>query len=148
MIVRGFEHFTIRTNKLKETRDFYIKLLGLRVGPRPDFNFDGYWLYLNNDPIFHLVEAAMNENDPVAKYLGMKDVDKEGSGRIDHLAFRIEGYASLLEKIEIFDWNYFERTVPNIFEHQVFFTDPNKITIELIFHDSEYKEWQKPNKGI
>ncbi|MFA0520044.1 GloA glyoxalase/bleomycin resistance protein, partial [Vibrio sp. 10N.222.55.E8] len=59
-----------------------------------------------------------------------------------------EGYASLLEKIEIFDWNYFERTVPNIFEHQVFFTDPNKITIELIFHDSEYKEWQKPNKGI
>lgn len=148
MIVRGFEHFTIRTNKLEETRDFYINLLGLRVGTRPDFKFDGYWLYLNNDPIFHLVEAAMNENDPVAEYLGMKDADKEGSGRIDHLAFRIEGYASLLENIKTFDWNYFERTVPNIFEHQVFITDPNKVTIELIFHDTEFKEWQKSNGEV
>ncbi|AWN17961.1 hypothetical protein [Salinisphaera sp. LB1] len=33
------------TDALKATRDFFIALLDLTVGYRPDFGFPGYWLY-------------------------------------------------------------------------------------------------------
>ncbi|NBY16471.1 MAG: glyoxalase, partial [Betaproteobacteria bacterium] len=32
-------HFSIRTMDLDRTRDFYERVLGLTVGPRPDFPF-------------------------------------------------------------------------------------------------------------
>lgn len=143
MFVRRFDHFTIRTKELEETRDFYAKLLNLEVGSRPAFQFDGYWLYLDGRPIFHLVESAMTAEDEVAKYLGLRSEGVRGSGAIDHLAFRIEGYSSLLDKAKQNQWDFFERTVPDIYEHQVFFRDPNQITIELIFHDEEYRAWSK-----
>lgn len=145
MLVRGFDHFTIRTSKLKETRDFFIQLLNLKEGQRPSFQFAGYWLYLEDQPIFHLVEMADDEHAEVAKYLGMRGNSAGGSGSIDHLAFRIEGYASLLWKIQHYGWPFFERTVPDIHEHQLFLTDPNQITIELIFHDEEYQVWKRHN---
>ena len=143
MFVRGFDHFTIRTDKLEETRDFYSQLLNLKEGARPNFKFAGYWLYLETQPIFHLVETALSDDDEVAKYLGSRNDKEGGSGTIDHLAFRIQGYASLLEKARHHGWKFFERTVPDIHEHQLFFSDPNDITIELIFHDDEYQEWLK-----
>ncbi|KFA99855.1 VOC family protein [Vibrio sp. ER1A] len=141
MIVKGFDHFTIRTDKIEETKNFYMNLLGLTVGARPNFSFHGYWLYLDDIPIFHLVEPALDEEDEVAKYLGLRNNnDYAGSGKIDHLAFRIEGYSSLLNRIRKNSWHHFERTVPEIYEHQVFVSDPNEITVELIFHDSEYQQ--------
>jgi catechol 2,3-dioxygenase-like lactoylglutathione lyase family enzyme len=143
MFVRCFDHSTIRTNRLEATRDFYVKLLNLKVGLRPAFKFDGYWLYLDDRPVFHLIELAMTKEDEVAKYLGFEGGISRGSGLIDHLAFRIEGYGSLLAKAKRNNWEFFERTVPDIHEHQVFFRDPNQITIELIFHDDEYLDWQR-----
>nr|WP_320137123.1 VOC family protein [uncultured Amphritea sp.] len=145
MIVKGFDHFTIRTDKLEETKDFFAQLLDLKMGDRPSFKFNGYWMYLNTRPIFHLVESAISGDDEVAKYLGMRNEgsnDESSSGCIDHLAFRIEGYGSLLEKAELHGWEFFERTVPDVHEHQLFLRDPNDITIELIFHDEEYQQWK------
>lgn len=142
MILRGFDHFTIRTDKLVETKDFYSRLLDLKEGPRPSFKFKGYWLYHESKPMFHLVETSISDDDAVADYLGSRDDGEGGSGAIDHLAFRIEGYGSLLEKASKNGWDFFQRTVPDIQEHQVFFRDPNDITIELIFHDDEYQEWK------
>ena len=145
MFVRGFDHFTIRTDKLEETKEFFTRLLNLKEGARPNFKFNGYWMYLETKPIFHLVESAISNDDEVAKYLGIRNEgsdDKSSSGCIDHLAFRIEGYGSLLEKADQYGWEFFERTVPDVHEHQLFLRDPNDITIELIFHDEEYQEWK------
>nr|WP_320136085.1 VOC family protein [uncultured Amphritea sp.] len=149
MLIRGFDHFTIRTDKLDETRDFFSELLNLKEGPRPGFKFAGYWLYLETQPIFHLVETASSEEDEIAKYLGMRNEKAAGSGSgcIDHLAFRIEGYDSLIKKAEKNGWEFFERTVPDVHEHQLFLRDPNDLTIELIFHDEEYQEWKKQQES-
>ncbi len=75
------DHVTLRTADLDVTRTFLQDLLGLAVGYRPNFGFPGYWLYHGDEPIVHLIPG-----------------DATSSGRIgemiDHVAFRLEGYAS------------------------------------------------------
>ena len=44
-IALGLDHINIATPRLAESRDFYVEVLGLQEGPRPPFEFDGYWLY-------------------------------------------------------------------------------------------------------
>ena len=54
----ALEHVTIRCAQLQRTRDFYVDLMGLTEGERPDFPFRGHWLYLGGIPVVHLVEAT------------------------------------------------------------------------------------------
>lgn len=42
MPLKKLDHYSIRTLQLEETRDFYVDVLGLSVGDRPDFDFPGY----------------------------------------------------------------------------------------------------------
>ena len=44
MIV-GMNHFTVIAEDAQKTLDFYVGLLGLTVGHRPDLGFPGAWLY-------------------------------------------------------------------------------------------------------
>ena len=47
-IVMSFDHVNINTKYLKETIEFY-KILGFINGPRPEFPFNGAWLYLDHN---------------------------------------------------------------------------------------------------
>ena len=51
MITR-MDHFTVMTDRLAETLDFYARL-GLTAGPRPDFGVGGAWLYVGDHPVLH-----------------------------------------------------------------------------------------------
>jgi len=51
------DHFTVVTDQLDHTRAFY-EMLGLRVGPRPDFGIGGLWLYAEDRAVLHVVEQA------------------------------------------------------------------------------------------
>ena len=44
MSLTSLDHCSIRTVKLGETRDFYVNILGMVDGDRPDFPFPGAWL--------------------------------------------------------------------------------------------------------
>src|SRR5438876_6954223 len=76
MPILGFQHINTRSTNVERTRDFYVRLLGLRAGDRPPFQSTGYWLYLGNQPIVHLVQRRAGE--PAAE---------SGSGNLDHVAF-------------------------------------------------------------
>ena len=39
MSLSSLDHCSIQTVKLKETRDFYVNILGMVDGDRPDFRF-------------------------------------------------------------------------------------------------------------
>ena len=56
MPIDGFQHINIRTTDVERARDFYVRALGLRVGDRPPFASVGYWLYLGDVPVVHLVQ--------------------------------------------------------------------------------------------
>ena len=41
----ALNHYSIRTTDLDACRAFYENVLGLTVGPRPEFPFPGLWMY-------------------------------------------------------------------------------------------------------
>ena len=49
MPLNVLHHCSIRTIELKKTRDFFVDVLGMKDGKRPDFNFPGHWLYIGKD---------------------------------------------------------------------------------------------------
>ncbi len=61
MIIQKLDHYTLRTEHVEETRRFLEEVAGLRVGPRPAFQFPGYWLYAGDTPLVHLA-AQVNDN--------------------------------------------------------------------------------------
>ena len=44
MPIRTLDHCSIRTVKIDESRRFYVDMLGMDEGDRPDFPFPGHWL--------------------------------------------------------------------------------------------------------
>ena len=54
MELKSFEHVLIIAKDLEATKNFYVDIVGLSVGKRPDFGFPGYWLYLGDTPCVHL----------------------------------------------------------------------------------------------
>ena len=126
------EHCAIRTTKLKETRDFYVELLGLEDGARPPFPFPGHWLYMGDWAVVHLVGIDPDDPQGLIDYLGEINPDQlHGSGAVDHIAFRAEDAAELIERVKKSDIAFRDRKVPEMELYQVFLEDPNGITVEL-----------------
>lgn len=131
-------HYAIRTTRLRETRDFYVEVLGLSDGERPPFDFAGHWLYLGERDIVHLIGVDPNDNRGLTAYLGDRaPASLEGTGAIDHIAFFATGLDGLRARAVRRGAKFFERTVPSVGLHQMFLEDPNGITIELNFPAAE-----------
>ncbi len=130
------DHFSIRTIKLEESKEFYETILGMSVGDRPPLDFPGYWMYVGKMAVVHLV--GIDEDDPsgLIEYLGDVDLDDlDGGGAVDHLAFRASDVDELKSRLEKLKIPYREREVPEMNLQQVFLEDPNNITIELNYYD-------------
>lgn len=141
MRIERLDHFTVRTAKLIETTEFFERVAGLTVGPRPPFQFDGRWLYNGEWPVVHL---AIHEpsDDGLHAYLGAREIDPHGgSGVLDHIAFRCVDLPRFETRLRALGIGYRARTVPAQREHQVFVVDPNGLTIEFIFNSSETPSW-------
>jgi catechol 2,3-dioxygenase-like lactoylglutathione lyase family enzyme len=121
MPIDGFQHVNIRSRNVETARDFYVRALGLRVGDRPPFASVGYWLYLGDQPVVHLVQLAPDDTrDP-------------GSGRLDHVAFHgidLEGTRQMLEAAGI---PFREAIVPRDQTVQLFIHDPDGLKLEINF---------------
>ena len=105
MALKTFEHVLILADDVEKTKNFYVDILGLEIGYRPDFPFKGYWLYLKDNKKAACIHLAMRKQDTGQDYyIGKKDDVKSGSGAIDHVAFNaddIEGMKSKLEEVTI-----------------------------------------------
>jgi catechol 2,3-dioxygenase-like lactoylglutathione lyase family enzyme len=136
-------HFSIRTTDLDASRRFYADVLGLTVGPRPDFPFPGLWMYRGDhgdvaNAVVHIIGTDRTEQKGLDSYLGERDETKlRGTGTIDHVAFFAEGLATMLEHLRAIGVQYRQRTVPSIGLHQVFLDDPNGCVIELNYPATE-----------
>jgi catechol 2,3-dioxygenase-like lactoylglutathione lyase family enzyme len=121
MPIDGFQHVNIRTADAERARDFYVRALGLRVGDRPPFASTGYWLYLGDVPVVHLVQLAPD------------DTREPGSGRLDHVAFHgvdLEGTRHTLAAAGI---PFREAVVPRDRTVQIFIRDPDGLKLEINF---------------
>lgn len=55
MQLNAFDHVNVRTANLDAMVRWYDEVLGMKSGARPDFPFDGAWLYLGDLALVHLV---------------------------------------------------------------------------------------------
>ena len=135
MPLENLNHVNVRARDLKATRDFYVDVLGLREGERPPFAFPGYWIYLGNRAVIHLIEAEPDEE--LVDYLGESGGEIEGTGSIDHVAFEATGLLEMVARLEHHDIPAVHRKVPNLGLHQIFIHDPNGVKIELNYPAAE-----------
>ena len=136
-------HYSIRTTDLDASRRFYENLLGLTVGPRPDFPFPGLWMYRGDhadvaNAVVHIIGIDTKDPDGLKKYLGNRDASSlTGSGAVDHVAFFADGLAGMLAHLKSQGVEPRERSVPSIGLYQLFLDDPNGVVVELNYSAAE-----------
>lgn len=87
MPLTQLDHVNIRTAHIDELCAFYVEILGLTQGPRPDFSFDGVWLYLGSRACVHLVEVS--------------PAPQPGADlRMEHVAFSATGYHEFIAHLD------------------------------------------------
>jgi len=144
MPLSHIEHLLIQSPDIDATRDWYVRVLGLRDGPHPDFGFPVHWLYLGDEPVLHLVEggAAVSENRK--RYLDQQSQATTGTGVIDHVAFRATGLKQMLAHFDKLGVEFKERQVDDQGLYQLFLFDPNGVKVELNYPASEAKGRRAP----
>ncbi len=116
--VRRLDHVAIKTARLEQSRDFYVRVIGLCVGPRPAFDFPGLWLYAGGHDLVHLVETAQ---------------DKGGSqtSSLNHFALRIADFDAERARLDALGVAYETEVTPGGALRQIYVTDPNGVRVEL-----------------
>jgi catechol 2,3-dioxygenase-like lactoylglutathione lyase family enzyme len=123
MATTGMNHFTILTDDVPGTVDFYRDLLGLTDGYRPDLGFPGAWMYVGAHAVLHIV--------------GGKSRDALRPGVIDHIAFSATGLRAALDTLAESGIEHDIRQQAGTGFWQVFFHDPNGARVELDFAANE-----------
>jgi len=116
MQIKKLLHAAVLVTDLDQSRRFYENVLGLKLKPRPEFDFPGAWYDLG-DCELHLMVAA-NPLTSVA----------ERPRRDNHVAFQIDDLASARATIKNAGVDYRESSsgLPSIFVR-----DPDGNLIEL-----------------
>jgi len=139
----SLNHFSIRSLEIEKTSAFFNQVLGLTIGPRPEFPFPGVWLYNGDESswanaVLHLIAIDKNDPEGLKKYLGDRDTSSlHGSGAVDHIAFFENGLEEKIQLLKTLKVPYRERTVPVLKLHQIFLDDPNGVVIELNYPAAE-----------
>ena len=123
MIV-GMNHFTVIAESEQETLAFYVGLLGLTVGPRPDLGFPGAWLHAGGpQAVLHLVFG--------------RPLPVQRAGVIDHVAFSATGLRAMKARFDDSGLKYDLRRQAGAGTWQLFCHDPNGARVELDFDAAE-----------
>ncbi len=137
MPLSHIEHFLVQTESIEKTRDWYVRVLGLRVGPNPDFKFPVCWLYLGDKDVVHVTEGGAQVSENRRKYVGQESQATQGTGVLDHIAFRAAGLRDMLEHLRALGVAFKQRRVNDQGLYQLFMYDPNGVKIELNFPGAE-----------
>jgi catechol 2,3-dioxygenase-like lactoylglutathione lyase family enzyme len=144
MPLSHLEHLLILADDVEATKDWYVDVLGFRVGEHPDFGVHVYWLYLGDGDVLHVVQAA-DEGAPGDANAPPASGDIASGGRpIHHVAFRATGLAEMRAHLEAGKIEFLEQQAGNQNLYQIFLRDPNGVTIELNFPADEADGLQAP----
>ena len=102
-------------------RDFYCDVVGLTEGFRPEFERFGFWLYIENKDVVHLITPKQGDNRSLQK------------SSYDHVAFKTGDYIGVLQKLKSLHISFEEKLIPGMAAHQIFLRDPADNRVELNF---------------
>ena len=127
MPITEMQHYMVLSRDLEKTRAFYCDVLGLRVGPRPPFDFEGLWIYVGNVAVVHVAGQSSYEQTGRTG----ANANRHGSGSVDHIAFAANNYDELIASFEQHGVKYRATRVPGSDLRQLFVFDPDGIQIEI-----------------
>jgi glyoxylase I family protein len=118
------DHVTIRTRDLETTRRFLLRVFNLEEGDRPLAirRIPGHWLYSEGHPVVHIIGSQGNGIDRSAE-------------AIDHVGFRMEGYAAFREKLDQLGIRYSPMDLADLQERRLFFHAPGGPLLEAVFSE-------------
>ena len=123
MIV-GMNHFTVLAEDESRTLDFYVGLLGLTPGHRPDLGFPGAWLYAGGtQAVLHIIFG--------------RPLPSQRTGVIDHMAFTASDLKTVKARFDAAGVKYDLRRQAGSGIWQLFSFDPNGARVELDFDAAE-----------
>ena len=76
MPIHKLDHVNLRTTQLDAMIGWYMRVLGLQVGARPNFPFPGAWLYAADTAVVHLIGVE-----------GDSGAGSESDLKLEHFAF-------------------------------------------------------------
>jgi len=118
--IESLNHIARVTHDLETSKAFYCDVLGFRPVWRPNFAFDGAWLF-NYGIQIHLIVAT---GDPA--------IDApETSIRASHIAFHVPDTKQVEQLLKEHGIQYKSNTVPETGVTQLFFQDPDGFHIEI-----------------
>ncbi len=123
-MIIDLDHINIATDKLAGTRDFWRDVMGLTERWRPNFPFDGHWLYSGDKPVVHLIPRA-------TAGVGCDEA------ALNHVAFVIADLEAAKARLTGLGVDFREIGVPDAPIRQLFLNDPNGVTIELNYLGAE-----------
>ena len=104
-----------------QLRDFYCNIVGLQEGFRPAFERFGFWLYIGDKDVVHLITPKEGDERSLQK------------SSFDHIAFKTGDYHGVLKKLKSLNIPFEEKPIPGMTAHQIFLKDPAGNRVELNF---------------
>jgi catechol-2,3-dioxygenase len=102
-------------------RDFYCDVVGLTEGFRPAFERFGFWLYIGDKDVLHIITPKEGDDRSPQK------------SSFDHVAFKATEYQDVLKKLQSLNIPFEEKPIPDMTAHQIFLRDPAGNRVELNF---------------
>ncbi|XP_010279599.1 PREDICTED: uncharacterized protein LOC104613472 [Nelumbo nucifera] len=122
----AINHLSRLCRSVKDSVDFYVKVLGFVLIERPPaFDFDGAWLF-NYGVGIHLIQAKDED--------GLPDSTDHLDPMDNHVSFQCEDMDAMEQKLKDMNIKYIKRTVEdkdNTSIDQLFFNDPDGFMIEI-----------------
>ena len=137
MPLQNLDHFLVQTEDIDKTCAFYQDVLGMTPGPTPNFRFKVAWMYIGDDPVVHITTGGKDVSDNRKAYLGQQSTETEGTGVLDHVAFRATGLTAMIRHLTELEIDFDQRQVDNQGLYQLFLFDPNGVKVELNYANTE-----------
>jgi len=133
MPVLELNHYFVRANDLRRTRDFYCEVLGFEEMPRPDFPFPGYWLGVEGKVQVHMGPHGIPQAEHYYAGTNARSAT-DNAGVVDHIAFLASDPEAFAQRFEALGLTARKRYFPQFKLFQMFVRDPDGLTIELNFN--------------
>jgi len=127
MALQRLDHINVCTTQLDRMKAFYSDVLGMPPGPRPNFSFNGAWMYCGSQPAVHLVERSQLE-------------PTKGDLRLQHFAFAAKDLASFLARLKQLDIPYRVGIIDDFALCQINVHDPDGNHIHVDFPLAEAQQ--------
>lgn len=124
MNISRLDHVNIRTNQLDAMVEWYEKVLGFARGPRPDFGFDGAWMYRHGQPLVHLVAIP-------------DEIPAQGDLTLEHAAFSSSGLAEFKAHLTALNVTFKQAIIEEFGIVQMNVWDPDGNHLHIDFSTSE-----------